>query len=76
MYVCPGVEDRLADLAKATDASDTLTFTSVSTYVARSVAVGLLSKGGKPTIQINLERAKAEGADLSAQLLRLTEVLP
>ena len=39
------------------------------------LAVGVGLRGKKPEILINLEAARAEGADFNAQLLRLARIV-
>jgi hypothetical protein len=40
-----------------------------------SVAVSIGEEGGRPQIMVNMDRLKAEGHDISAQLLKLARVI-
>lgn len=51
------------------------TATDSAALVGRSTSLGLLLRSGRPHIVINMALAKREGADYSAQLLRLAEVV-
>ena len=41
----------------------------------KKVAIGVVTKDGKPTLLVNLPGSKAEGMDISAEVLRLAEVI-
>jgi hypothetical protein len=51
------------------------TVTVVTGYVEAGVAIGLRVRDDKPVIVVNLSAAKAEGSDLTAQLLRSSTVI-
>lgn len=51
------------------------TFTGVPDYVEEGIAVGIGTRGGKPRIHINLDAAKAEGADFDSRLLKLAKII-
>jgi hypothetical protein len=51
------------------------TITVVHGYVEGGVAIGLRVRNDKPDIIVNLNAAKAEGSDLTAQLLRFTTIV-
>ena len=75
LYVSPlrAVEiEQLASLARRSHVS---TLASVPAYVENGLAVGVGLRGKKPEILINLEAARAEGADFNAQLLRLARIV-
>ncbi|HYV49419.1 MAG TPA: YfiR family protein [Myxococcaceae bacterium] len=74
-YVAPGLASQVATLIKATRKSTTLTFTGDEALVRAGLAVGLVARGDRPTLLVNLPAAKAEGADLSSDLLRLSQVI-
>jgi hypothetical protein len=50
------------------------TITANVEYLDEGVAIGLRVRNDKPDIVVNLAAARAEGSDLSAQLLRLVTV--
>jgi hypothetical protein len=74
-YVCPGLEAEVANIATAARRSQTLTFTGEEAGVRSELSVGLVRRGDKAAILVNLVAARAEGADPSAALLRLAEVV-
>ena len=51
------------------------TITVVDGYVEAGVAIGLRVRNDKPVIVVNLSAAKAEGSDLTAQLLRFAIII-
>ncbi len=63
-----------AVLARATRAAQALSFTVDHDAVA-SLAIGLVRAADKIEIQVNLVAARAEGAQLSAPLLRIAKVV-
>jgi hypothetical protein len=51
------------------------TISVVMDYIAAGVAIGLRVRNDRPDIVVNLVAAKAEGSDLTAQLLRVATIL-
>jgi YfiR/HmsC-like len=51
------------------------TITVVTGYVEAGVAIGLRVRNDKPVIVVNLKAAKAEGSDLTAQLLKVATII-
>ena len=52
------------------------TLTGVPAYLERGLSTGLGLVDGRPEILVNLDAARAEGADYSSQLLALARVVP
>jgi hypothetical protein len=52
------------------------TVTAVDEYVPAGAAVGLSLRGDHAEIVVNLPASRAEGADFSAQLLKLARIVP
>ncbi len=75
LYVSPLRAMDLESVAAATRKARILTLTGVPRYVAAGISIGIDMKGNRPDIVINLPAAKAEGADLDAQLLKLARVI-
>lgn len=75
LYVSPLRAVDLESVAAATRKARILTLTGVPRYVAAGLSIGIDLKGERPDIVINLPAAKAEGADLDAQLLKLARVI-
>jgi hypothetical protein len=76
LYFAPlrGVDVRV--LAAAASAAGALTVTGVPRYVTMGVAVGARLQGERPRLLLNLQAARRAGADFSAELLKLAEVIP
>lgn len=75
LYISPLRAADPETLTKISRTHDILTLTGVPEYVESTVSVGIGSKGGRPRILINQEAAREEGADFSAQLLRLAQLI-
>ncbi len=75
LYICPLRAIDFGVLTAASRAHGVLTYTGVPDYVAEGVAVGIGTRAGRPLIMINLEAARAEGAEFSSELLKLVHVV-
>jgi YfiR/HmsC-like len=75
LYVCPGLEDALDSISDLTRKNKILTFSGTESEVRDRISIGLLRRGSRPALIVNLRAAIAEGADLSPDLLSLSEVL-
>jgi hypothetical protein len=75
IYVCPGLEDALPAIQSITHKNRILSFTNIEPNVKNGLSVGLFTRGGRPTILVNLPATQAEGANLDSALLRVAEVL-
>jgi hypothetical protein len=72
VYIMPGT----SSLKSQTSAKGVLSISGVTSYVENgSVAVGLGVEGGKPKIIVNMAQLKAEGQELSAELLKIAKVI-
>jgi hypothetical protein len=75
LYVTPLRAVDVGLIAAAGRDRGMLTLTGVAEYVAVGIAVGIGLRGDRPEILVNLAAARQEGADFSAQLLRLARVM-
>ncbi|MCI0688013.1 MAG: YfiR family protein [Sporichthyaceae bacterium] len=75
LYVSPLRAVDLATVAAVTRTGQITSLTGVPRYVEIGLAVGLDMKGERPQIVVNLGASRAEGADFSAQLLKLARVV-
>jgi hypothetical protein len=75
VYVSPLRALDPAKIAIVTRGGQIRSFTGVPRYVESSLAVAIELKGDRPEIVINLNAARAEGADFGAQLLKLARVI-
>ena len=65
----------IPEVVSVSRARNIKTVTVVAGYVEAGVAIGLRVRNDKPVIVVNLSAAKAEGSDLTAQLLRSSTVI-
>jgi hypothetical protein len=75
LYVSPlrGVE--IGGIVRVSRVAGVTTVTGVPRYVDEGIAIGLDLKAERPEIVVNLEGARAEGADFTAQLLKLARLV-
>lgn len=72
VYVMPGTPSPKQQTAQ----KKVLSISGVTAFVeSGQVAVGLGTEGGKPKIIVNLSQLKAEGHELSADLLNIAKVI-
>lgn len=76
LYVAPLRAVEIADLAITARNANVTTVTGVAQYIALGLAVSVRLQGERPKLVINAEAAKAEGADFSAELLKLAQIWP
>ena len=65
----------ILDVVHVSRARRIKTITVVAGYVEAGIAIGLSVRNDKPVIVVNLSAAKAEGSDLTAQLLKVATVI-
>jgi hypothetical protein len=73
--VCPGLSGEVAVISAASRKHAILTFTDDEQMVRAGLSIGVVRRSERAAILIDLVAARAEGADLSADLLRLAEVV-
>ncbi len=76
LYVAPLRAVEIGDLATTARNANITTVTGVPQYIALGLAVSVRLQGERPKLVINAEAAKAEGADFSAELLKLAQIWP
>lgn len=74
-FIAPGLEPSVARIAEITQKLGILSFSSEEEMVKTALSIGLVRRGERAAILVNLVAARAEKADLSADLLRLAEVV-
>jgi hypothetical protein len=76
LYVTPlrGVD--IARLASSARSAGVTTLSGVPRHIAQGLSVGVRVQGDRPRLMINVKAARLEGADFSADLLRLAQVVP
>lgn len=75
MYVTPLRAIDIATVAAAARAAHVTTMTGVPDYVARGLAVSVRLQRDFPKLLVNLTASRLEGADFSAELLKLAVVI-
>lgn len=77
LYSCPGLEDKgtVDAISTSTRKHSWLSFAMREPAVRAGLSVGLVVDDGKPTILVNLDASRKEGADLDSQLLRVAKLL-
>jgi hypothetical protein len=75
IYVAPLRALDIADVARATRAASVTTLTGVPEYVPLGLAVSVRLQGERPKLLVNLPASRLEGADFSAELLKLAQVV-
>ncbi len=75
IYVCGDLKDQLGQLLGAARRLSALSFSASAADVRAGVSIGLVAKGDKAGLLVNLPAAKAEGAELDAAVLRLAEIV-
>lgn len=75
LYVTPLRATDIGAVATWARGAGVTTMTGVTRYVTDGLALGVGLRGGRPRILVNVEASRLEGADLSAELLKLAEVV-
>ena len=75
VYVTPLRGTGLDAIVETARRAHLTTFTGVPPYVERGLSVGIGIEQERPLIIINLVAARAEGADYTSQLLRVSRVI-
>jgi hypothetical protein len=75
VYLCPGLGDVIDEIVPITRKLSILSFSDSETYVKHGTSVGLLRRGSRATILVNLTNARAEGSDFDPEILSFFEVI-
>ncbi len=75
VYVCSGAGTDVAGIARAARGAGALSFTDQPSYVDRGLAIALHEGSDRVAISVNLTAARAEGARLAGQFLKLSKVV-
>jgi len=75
LYVAPVRGISIEEIERASEARHCRTITGVPQFVEEGIEIGIDLRNDRPLIVINLPAAKACGADLSAQVLRLARIV-
>lgn len=75
LYVTPMRAILIEDITAVTRRLDVRTMTGVPRYVTQGVTLGLRQQGDRPRLLINMNAARMEDADFSAELLKLAQLI-
>ncbi|WNG35229.1 YfiR family protein [Archangium violaceum] len=75
LYVCEGLEAHTDGIARVTRQLSILSFAGSRAELDQGLAIGLSRQGDSPIILVRLSAARAEGADLDAGLLSLSQIV-
>jgi hypothetical protein len=75
LYVAPLRAVAIEEIVAISRARKITTFTGVPEYVDRGIALGLSLRAERPLIVVHVAGARAEGADIDSQLLKLARVI-
>ena len=75
LYVTPMRAMKIGEIAVICRSRGILSITGVPEYCHQGLSVGIGEQKGRPRIIINLAASRAEGADFSAQLLKLATII-
>ncbi|HTP26689.1 MAG TPA: YfiR/HmsC family protein [Anaeromyxobacteraceae bacterium] len=76
LYACVQLEPAAGIIARMTRRLHILSAAGSRFMPESGLAIGLVSRGQRAAVIVNLRAAKGEGADLDAALLSIAEVLP
>lgn len=75
LYVTPLRGLAISQIASAARAAQVTTYTGVPKYVGQGLAVSVRRVGDRPKLMVDLRAARLEGADFSAEFLKLVQVV-
>jgi hypothetical protein len=75
LYACEGLEAHAEAISRVTRQLSILSITGSEAQVNRGLGIGLSRKGNSPVILVHLAAVRAEGADLDAGLLSLSQLV-
>ncbi|MHB8878392.1 MAG: YfiR family protein [Myxococcaceae bacterium] len=75
VYLCPGLDEAMGAVSRATQARRVLTFSASEDYLKAGASIALVRRETKLGVVVHLANARREGADLDSNLLRIVEVI-
>ncbi|OIP38867.1 MAG: hypothetical protein AUK47_10880 [Deltaproteobacteria bacterium CG2_30_63_29] len=75
VYICSGLANDLDSITALTRQKQIASLADDKVYAKQGVSVVVVAEGQKASLVINLKASKAEGLDLSSELLELAEVI-
>jgi hypothetical protein len=75
VFLMPGLSDSMTEIAEALAGRNVITVSALGGDVDHGAVLGFELVSSKPRIAVNLSRARAQGLQFNAQLLRLVRVV-
>jgi hypothetical protein len=75
VYVTPGFDAKIGELASALGAVDVLSVAALARYVNGGIVLGFDLVSSKPTLVINLPQSKKQNVSIGAEVLHLMKVI-
>lgn len=75
LFLADGLSSEVNALTAITRRNKIVTLATDESDIRAGAAIGVAFASGKPTLMVNIAASKAEGADLSSELLRLARVI-
>jgi hypothetical protein len=75
LYLTPLRATDVREIATWARKAGITTMSGVTRHVESGLALGVGMRGGRPRILVNVEASRLEGAELSAELLKLAEIV-
>jgi hypothetical protein len=75
LYIPPGLDEDVDSIVNVARTRKVTTLAGKRGYLDRGAALGVFVVGDRPSIFVNVEAAKAEGAAFSSELLKIAQTL-
>lgn len=75
IYVCKGLDQAVPSISEISRQQQVMTFASSRSMLQMGLSIAFDEVKGKPGVVVNLRSVKAEGADMDAALLQVSEVM-
>jgi hypothetical protein len=76
LYLAPGLDQAMAEIAKGLDGVDVLTAAADPSFVPKGAVFAVDLVAGKPQMLVSLGQAQRQNVRLASDLLKLAKVLP
>ena len=74
-FVCPGTRGRISAIVATARKLDILTFAGSEADVRAGISIGVVARGSRPVLMVNMSAVKEEGVDLDSALMRFAGTL-
>jgi hypothetical protein len=76
VYVAPGLDSSIGDIARSLDGVDVLSVAAIGRHARQGIALSFDLESGRPSILINLAQARKQNVNIAADVLSLMKVVP